>query len=571
MSARIIEIIKRSKLVAESDLERAIEFSERDGVSLPSYLLRSNMAEENALLKVLAAGLGGMSVYFPDKMSIDPSILSSIPRELAIAHKVFPVNRLAGTIIICTGDPTNLANLDALAAKIGVKLRVNLASELAIEHAIAKFYPVAGGGGTKRISAPTVTGGTNVRAAADAEIGEGYIISYIDQLLVFAVKARASDIHVEPFEKMVRIRLRMDGSLVEYKHRARFEMRDALITRMKIISGLDIAEKRVPQDGNTKIEVPGVGKVDFRVSSLPTQWGEKVVLRILDKANLQTDLTKLGFDKAQLEVFRDSIFKPFGMIIVTGPTGSGKTTTLYSALNELNRITDNVVTAEDPVEYTLPGICQVNIRHDIGLTFAAALKAFLRQDPDVIMVGEIRDTDTAEIAMKAALTGHIVLSTLHTNNAAETLERLRNMRIEPFTIVSAVNCVVAQRLMRKLCQECKKPDPISSADQIKLGLPPEYAGKFKVFMENGCASCNFTGFRGRSAIYEVMPLSEDLKRGLAEDMSAMQLKKIAMSEGMQTLRQSAWKKVASGVSSISEMLANSASDRDLPSNARKAS
>jgi type IV pilus assembly protein PilB len=570
MSARIIEIIKRSRLVADSDLDRAIEFAERDGVSLPSYLIRSNMADENALLKAMSAGLGGMQVYFPDKMNIDPTILSSISRELAITHKVFPVNRLAGTIIVCTGDPTNLANLDALAAKIGVKLRVNLASDMAIERAIAKYYQVAGASGGKRTNHTNV-GGTNVKAAVDAEIGEGYVISYIDQLLIFAVRARASDIHIEPFEKMVRIRLRMDGSLVEYKNRARFEMRDALITRMKIVSGLDIAEKRVPQDGNTKIDVSGVGKVDFRVSSLPTQWGEKIVLRILDKANLQTDLTKLGFDKAQLEVFRDSIFKPFGMIIVTGPTGSGKTTTLYSALNELNRITDNVVTAEDPVEYTLPGICQVNIRHDIGLTFAAALKAFLRQDPDVIMVGEIRDTETAEIAMKAALTGHIVLSTLHTNNAAETLERLRNMRIEPFTIVSAVNCVVAQRLMRKLCQECKKPDPISPADQIKLGLPPEYAGKINIFIESGCASCNFTGFRGRSAIYEVMPLSESLKRGLAEDMSAMQLKKIAMNEGMQTLRQSAWKKVASGVSSISEMLANSASDRDLTSSARKAS
>jgi type IV pilus assembly protein PilB len=567
MSARIIEIIKRSRLVADSDLDRAIEFSERDGVSLPSYLIRSNMADENALLKAISAGLGGMQIYFPDKMNIDPTILSSFSRELAIAHKVFPVNRLAGTIIVCTGDPTNLANLDALAAKIGAKLRVNLASDMAIERAIAKYYQVAGGKKTNNIA----VGGTNVRAVVDSENAESYIISYIDQLLIFAVKARASDIHVEPFEKMIRIRLRMDGSLVEYKNRARFEMRDALITRMKIVSGLDIAEKRVPQDGNTKIDVPGIGKVDFRVSSLPTQWGEKVVLRILDKANLQTDLTKLGFDKAQLEVFRDSIFKPFGMIIVTGPTGSGKTTTLYSALNELNRITDNVVTAEDPVEYTLPGICQVNIRHDIGLTFAAALKAFLRQDPDVIMVGEIRDTDTAEIAMKAALTGHIVLSTLHTNNAAETLERLRNMRIEPFTIVSAVNCVVAQRLMRKLCQECKKPDPISPSDQIKLGLPPEYAGKINIFIESGCAQCNFTGFKGRSAIYEVMPLSENLKRGVAEDMSAMQLKKIAMNEGMQTLRQSAWKKIASGVSSISEMLANSASDRDLTSSGRKAS
>jgi type IV pilus assembly protein PilB len=568
MSAKLIDIIRRSRLVPDADLERAIEFAERDGVSMPTMLIRNNLASEENVLKVLSAGLGGLQVYFPDRMNIDPTILNSIPRELAIQYKVFPINRLAGTIIVCTPDPTNLAALDSLSAKVGAKLRVKLSSEGSIDRAIMKHY-AGQQSGSKRSTGGAAAGGN--KAQVDVENAESYIISYIDQLMVFAVKARASDIHIEPFEKTIRIRLRIDGALVEYKHKARLEMRDALITRVKIVSGLDIAEKRVPQDGNTKIEVTGLGKIDFRVSTLPSQWGEKIVLRILDKSNLQTDLLKIGFDKVQLEAFREAITAPFGMVIVTGPTGSGKTTTLYSALNDLNRITDNVVTAEDPVEYTLPGITQVNIRTEIGLTFAAALKAFLRQDPDVIMVGEIRDSETAEIAMKAALTGHIVLSTLHTNNAPETLERLRNLRIESFTIVSAVNCVVAQRLVRKLCTHCKAPDPITPEEQIRLGLPPEYAGKFQIFKEQGCAHCNFTGFSGRAAIYEVMTMTEGVKRAVSEDLSAMQIKKIAIAEGMQTLRMSAWKRVASGVTSMSELVANSAPDREVHSARRKAS
>jgi type IV pilus assembly protein PilB len=564
MSVKLLEIIRRAKLVPDNDLDRAIEFAERDGVSLPGYLVRNNLASEETLLKVLSAGLGGIQVYFPDKMPIDPTIIQSIPRELAVQHRVFPLNRLAGTIIVCSPDPTNLSNLDALSAKLGAKLRVKLSSEQSIEKAILKYYSGQSDKGQKRQA-------SSGRRQVEADIPDDYVISYIDQLMAFAVRARASDIHIEPFEKSIRVRIRLDGSLDEYRIKARFEMKDALITRVKIISGLDIAEKRVPQDGNTKIEVTGLGKIDFRVSSLPTQWGEKIVLRILDKANLQTDLTKLGFDRKQLDSFREAISAPFGMVIVTGPTGSGKTTTLYSALNDLNRISDNVVTAEDPVEYTLPGISQVNIKTDIGLTFAAALKAFLRQDPDVIMVGEIRDTETAEIAMKAALTGHIVLSTLHTNNAPETLERLRNLKIETFTIVSAVNCVVAQRLMRKLCVHCKVPDPISHDEQIRLGLPEEFAGKLKIYKESGCPKCNNTGFSGRTAIYEVLTMTEGVKRAVSEDQSAMAIKKIAMSEGMQTLRQSAWKRVASGVSSISEMVANSSADREVSSLAKKVS
>jgi type IV pilus assembly protein PilB len=301
--------------------------------------------------------------------------------------------------------------------------------------------------------------------------------------------------------------------------------------------------------------------VDFRVSVLPCVWGEKIVMRILDKSNLQLDMTRLGFEPEQLNQFKESIMRPFGMVLVTGPTGSGKTTTLYSALNELNRVSENVVTAEDPVEFTIPGINQVQVRNDINFTFAKALKSFLRQDPDVIMVGEIRDIDTAEIAMKAALTGHIVLSTLHTNNAAETIERIKNMGIEPFTIISALNSVVAQRLVRKVCNNCKVEDKSHTKDDlIKYGLPEKYVGAFPLYKGEGCEICNDTGYKGRIAIHEVLVLNDAIKKAIAANAPAHELKRIAMQNGMQTLRQSAWKKVAKGLTSIEELLDNSSSD-----------
>jgi type IV pilus assembly protein PilB len=395
-----------------------------------------------------------------------------------------------------------------------------------------------------------------------SENGESYVINYVERLMLVAAQKQASDIHIEPFETSIRIRLRIDGSLIEYKPHARFEFKDALLSRVKLISGLDIFEKRLPQDGNAKLEIAGLGKMDFRVSSLPSVWGEKIVLRLLDKGNLQLDMTQLGFDTEQLHQFKDSILQPFGMVIVTGPTGSGKTTTLYSALSELNRITDNVVTAEDPVEFTIPGICQVNVRPDIDFTFSKALKAFLRQDPDIIMVGEIRDLETGEIAMKAALTGHIVLSTLHTNNAAESIERLRNMGIDRFTIVSALNCVVAQRLVRKICSECKVVDQVPAEKQIALGLPEKYINKFSIYRGRGCENCNNTGYRGRAAIYEVLQVNEPVKRAIVENMTALDLKRIAMNHGMQTLRQSAWKKVYKGITTIDELIEASGSDED---------
>jgi type IV pilus assembly protein PilB len=560
MSSRLAEIIKKSNILSRKDLDRALEFSSRDGVSLALFILKNNMAPEDQLMKVISAGLGGIQVFYPDRMKLDPAILDTIPRDLALQHRVIPINRLANNLIVCSADPTDLANLDGLSAKLGVKLRVKLTSDLSIEKALRIYYLNKVEDKTRRH-----------QSQLSGELAESYVVSYVDKLMQFAAQSKASDIHIEPFEKSIRVRLRMDGSLVEYKNKARFDAKDSLLTRVKILSGLDISEKRLPQDGNCKLNIPSHGQMDFRVSTLPTAWGEKIVMRLLDKSNLQLDLRKLGFEKEQLNNFMESIHQPFGMVIVTGPTGSGKTTTLYSALNELNRITDNVVTAEDPVEFTIPGLAQVNIRHDIGLTFAKALKAFLRQDPDVIMVGEVRDGETADIAMRAALTGHIVLSTLHTNNAPETLERLRNMGVEPFTICSALNCVVAQRLVRVLCSNCKQPDSMDAKEQIRLGLPERYANTFTVYKEVGCNNCNFTGFAGRNAIYEVMPMTDKLKRAVAGGANPTELKRIAMSEGMQTLRQSAWKKVYKGITSVSELLSASSSDEDAVPGKRKAS
>lgn len=562
--ARIVEIIKRSNLVGSADLARALEFSERDGIPLTLFLLKNKLVAEDALMNCLSQALGGLEIVRPDKISIESNVLASVPREAVINHRVIPINRVSSHLILAVGDPTNLGVFDAISAKLGVKIRLKLASELSIQNAINKFY-----GATEEAAKIAAQQKSMQRSAAltnlplnASENGESYVINYVERLMLIAAQKQASDIHIEPFEQSIRIRLRIDGSLIEYKPQARFEFKDALLSRVKLISGLDIFEKRLPQDGNAKLDIPGMGKMDFRVSSLPSVWGEKIVLRLLDKGNLQLDMTQLGFDTQQLHQFKDSIMQPFGMVIVTGPTGSGKTTTLYSALNELNRITDNVVTAEDPVEFTIPGICQVNVRPDIDFTFSKALKAFLRQDPDIIMVGEIRDLETGEIAMKAALTGHIVLSTLHTNNAAESIERLRNMGIDKFTIVSALNCVVAQRLVRKICEECKTVDNVPAEKQIALGLPEKYINKFSIYKGKGCDNCNNTGYRGRAAIYEVLQVNEPVKRAIVDNLTAIDLKRIAMNHGMQTLRQSAWKKVYKGITTIDELIEASASDED---------
>jgi type IV pilus assembly protein PilB len=392
------------------------------------------------------------------------------------------------------------------------------------------------------------------------EAEDAPVVKLVNLILTDAIKKTASDIHVEPYEKSFRVRYRIDGVLYEVM-KPPLKLKNAIISRIKIMSELDIAERRLPQDGRIKLKLGKGREMDFRVSVLPTLFGEKVVLRLLDKSNLQLDMTKLGFETEQLEDFKESIHQPFGMVLVTGPTGSGKTTTLYSALSELNQTSENLSTAEDPVEFNLGGINQVQMHEDIGLNFAAALRSFLRQDPDIIMVGEIRDFETAEIAVKAALTGHMVLSTLHTNDAPSTINRLLNMGIEPFLVASAVNCIVAQRLARRICPECVGDDPeVTSEQLLDAGLSEEEAKSYKPVKGMGCGNCSDTGFKGRVALYEVMVMTDQLKEFVLNGASSAEIKREAIRGGMVTLRRSALNKLLEKTTTLSEVFRVSAAD-----------
>ena len=379
-------------------------------------------------------------------------------------------------------------------------------------------------------------------------------------ILTDAIKRVASDIHIEPYEKSFRVRYRIDGVLYEVM-KPPMKLKNAITSRVKIMAELDIAERRLPQDGRIKLKMGRGKEMDFRVSVLPTLFGEKIVLRLLDKSNLQLDMTKLGFEQAQLNTFQHGIHQPFGMVLVTGPTGSGKTTTLYSALSELNKVSENISTAEDPVEFNLAGINQVQMHDSIGLNFAAALRSFLRQDPDIIMVGEIRDFETAEISVKAALTGHMVLSTLHTNDAPSTVNRLLNMGVEPFLVASSVNTIVAQRLARKICDSCQEPFPeVTTEEMLSAGLSKEEAAATTPLHGGGCSACSDTGFKGRVAVYEVMPLTEEIKEFVLTGASALELKREAIRGGMVTLRRSALNMFMAGTTTLSEVYRVSTSD-----------
>jgi type IV pilus assembly protein PilB len=395
---------------------------------------------------------------------------------------------------------------------------------------------------------------TSLEGAAE----QAPVVKLVNLILMDAIRKQASDIHLEPYEKMMRVRFRIDGVLYEIM-RPPLPMKNAIISRLKIMSRLDIAERRLPQDGRIKLRFKG-REMDFRVSVLPTLFGEKVVLRLLDKASLQLDMTKLGFEEEQLKQFRESIYAPYGMVLVTGPTGSGKTTTLYSALSELNKISQNISTAEDPIEYNLIGINQVQVHDAIGLNFASALRSFLRQDPDIIMVGEVRDFETAEVAIKAALTGHLVLSTLHTNDAPSTVNRLLNMGVESFLVASAVNLVLAQRLVRRLCFDCRTKEEIIPEALLDLGVREEELKNFDCYRGRGCPACSHTGYRGRVALYEVMPMHDEIRELVLLGSSATEIKKAAVNLGMITLRQSGIKKLKRGITSIEEVIRSSAKD-----------
>ncbi len=566
-NARIGELLVREKLINQAQLARAMESQRATGGRLGHQLAKLGYLEENELTAFLAKQYGVPSINLSD-FEIEPDVLKLLPKELVVRHQAIPVNKAGTTLIVAMADPSNIYAIDDIKFLTNLAIDVVVASEQQISEAIEKYYTASvtfedvmvdfAGDSEEFEIANDVDDDMNV-LDLERSAGDAPVVKLVNLILVDAMRKGASDIHIEPYEKQMRIRYRIDGMLYEVM-KPPLKLKHAISSRIKIMSNLDIAERRLPQDGRIKLKMGRGKEMDYRVSVLPVLWGEKIVLRLLDKGNLQLDMTKLGFEEKILADFKATIAKPYGMILVTGPTGSGKTTTLYSTLAELNKVSHNISTAEDPIEFNLYGINQVQMHDDIGLNFAAALRSFLRQDPDVIMVGEIRDFETAEIAVKASLTGHLVLSTLHTNDSPSTVSRLLNMGIEPFLVASSVNLIAAQRLVRKNCADCKAPIEIPVQQIIDLGVDPEDAATFKPMRGAGCRTCNNTGYKGRIAVYEIMIFNEELKEFVLNGASTLELKREAMRQGLQTLRMSAVKKFKEGMTSIEEVLRVTAPD-----------
>ncbi|HYJ48149.1 MAG TPA: type IV-A pilus assembly ATPase PilB, partial [Pyrinomonadaceae bacterium] len=532
---------------------------------------------------------------------VDDSVIRLIPREVAEKYSVLPLSRVGATLTLAMVDPTNVFAMDDIKFMTGLNIEPVVVSEASVQEAIAKYYgssreielaamgdpdvEVSGmgrnGNGNGHHSSTSIRHEDLVSLDSldfDTEAAEGLeviedneeidlstlsrmsedapVVRLVNVLMVDALRRGASDIHIEPYEKELRIRFRIDGLLYDVMHPP-LKMRDAIISRLKIMAKLDISEKRLPQDGRIKIKVKVDARsreLDFRVSTLPTLFGEKVVLRLLDKENLMLDMTKLGFEPESLVKFQRNISRPYGMVLVTGPTGSGKTNTLYSALQSLNTTETNIMTAEDPVEFNLMGINQVQMKEQIGLNFAAALRSFLRQDPNIVLVGEIRDFETAEIAIKAALTGHLVLSTLHTNDAPSTISRLMNMGIEPFLVATSVNLIQAQRLIRRICKDCKTEHATPVEALVEIGFPADEAKQLKTYKGRGCQTCNNTGYKGRVGLYEVMEVTDEIRELILIGASALELRKKAIDDGMITLRESGLYKIRNGITTIEEVV-----------------
>ena len=596
MSAKLGEILVRENLISPQSLREALDHQREHGGRLGFNLVKLGLVSDDMITAVLSRHYGIPSVNL-DLFNIDAGVLRLIPQEVAQKHSVLPLSRVGATLTLAMVDPTNVFALDDVKFMTGLNVEPVVVAESSVQQAIAKYY------GTSREielastveeatleklprSSSNGNGGSITNAdlvsldsidfeaehTGDVEVVEDNeeidlstlsrmsedapVVRLVNVLLVDSLRRGASDIHVEPYEKELRIRFRIDGVLYDVMHPP-LKMRDALISRVKIMSKLDISEKRLPQDGRIKIKVKVDSRsreLDFRVSTLPTLFGEKVVLRLLDKQNLMLDMTRLGFEPESLTKFQRNISKPYGMVLVTGPTGSGKTNTLYSALQSLNTVDTNIMTAEDPVEFNLMGINQVQMKEQIGLNFAAALRSFLRQDPNIILVGEIRDFETAEIAIKAALTGHLVLSTLHTNDAPSTISRLMNMGIEPFLVATSVNLIQAQRLIRRICKDCKQDHPMPPEALIEVGLSSEEAKTIKTYKGKGCATCNNTGYKGRIGLYEVMEITDEIRELILIGASALELRKKAIDDGMITLRESGLFKIREGVTTVEEVV-----------------
>ncbi|MDP2276373.1 MAG: type IV-A pilus assembly ATPase PilB [Archangium sp.] len=566
MSGRLGELLVRENLISVQQLRKAQEEQQKTGTRIGTALIKVGAIEESKLTDFLSKQYGVPAINLKE-FDVEPDIIKLVPKDVAEKHLVVPVNRAGSALIVAMCDPSNIYAVDDLKFLTGYNIEAVVASEPAIREAIERYYAEKGpsledivGGMEDDVEIADSEQDVGVEEAAKAA-DDAPVIKLVNLILKDAIGKRASDIHIEPYEKDFRVRFRIDGVMYEVM-RPPIKLKSAIISRVKIMAQLDISERRLPQDGRIKIKLGGGKEMDFRVSVCPTLFGEKIVMRLLDKSNLQLDMQKLGFDPEPLKWFKEAIDRPYGMVLVTGPTGSGKTTTLYSALAALNDPTTNVCTAEDPVEFNFAGINQVQMQDSIGLNFAAALRSFLRQDPDTIMIGEIRDFETAEIGVKAALTGHLVLSTLHTNDAPGTVSRLLNMGIEPFMVTASLNLILAQRLARRLCPTCKKA--VQNVDEqalIDAGIPADKIGSFTLYEKAGCKECNDRGYRGRVAVYEVMPFWDGLKEIVINGASAAELKQEAIRLGMQTLRMAALAKVMVGATTIEEAVSNTAPDR----------
>ena len=568
MADRIGEILVRESIISVDQLRQAQSDQRASGKRLAYSLAKLGILGEKELTDFLAKQYGVPSISLSE-FEIDPEVIQLVPKEVAQKHTVLPVQRAGSTLIVAMSDPSNIYAIDDLKFLTGLKIEPVVTTDAAIEDAIVRYYEqpadlasyddVLGDLDLGDIDFSEDKDDFNV-LDSQQEAEQAPVVKLCNLILLNAINKSASDIHIEPYEKVYRVRYRIDGVLHQ-EMTPPLKLKNAITSRMKIMAQLDIAERRLPQDGRIKLKIGKNREMDFRVSTLPTLFGEKIVMRLLDRENLELDMTKLGFEAAPLKHFKDSIHRPYGMCLVTGPTGSGKTTTLYSALTELNSSEVNISTAEDPVEYNLMGVNQVQMHEDIGLNFATALRSFLRQDPDIIMVGEIRDFETAEIAVKAALTGHLVLSTLHTNDAPSTINRLLNMGVEPFLVTASVNMIVAQRLARRICRECTTDD--TGAPQqalVDAGMKPAEAKTCQPKHGKGCKNCGGTGYRGRVALYEVMVLSDPLKDLVLQGASTAELKSEAIRLGMSTLRRSGLNKILEGMTTLEEVLRVTASD-----------
>src|SRR3990167_2528789 len=564
VSRRLGDLLVREGLINQEQLQRALAEQKGSNEKLGSILVRHNVITDDQLIAFLSKQYGIPSITL-SQLDIDADVLKLVPAPIAKKYEVLPIKRAGNSLTLAMADPTNVFAVDDVGFMTNLQVVPVVASQGAIRKAIDRLYEAQGSGMAEVISemegsagdVEVVEGDEESWAKADIfelkeSADEAPVVRLVNMILVDAIRRGASDIPLEPYEKVFRVRFRVDGVLHEIMTPPK-RLETALTSRVKIMSTMDIAERRLPQDGRIKLRY-NQREIDFRVSTLPTIFGEKTVLRILDKESLQLDLTMLGFDPWSLEQFNKAIHQPYGMILITGPTGSGKTTTLYSAIHNINSPDINIMTAEDPVEYNLKGVNQVQINDEIGRTFAGCLRSFLRQDPDVILVGETRDLETAQIGIRAALTGHLVLSTLHTNDCHGTIARLLDMGIPPFLVSSALTLILAQRLGRKICKDCKQPYEADEESLVPYGHVPQGLGKVQFYKGKGCHTCSFTGMKGRVAIYEVMPIGDELRELILRNAHTAEILQLALAQGMKTLRQNALQKVIDGVTTLEEVL-----------------